>query len=115
MRSIRSLLGSSYRVPMQTNAVGLKLEGGLAVKTQLKDGHFTDPDPVPLEAARGAHIKDGVTTQEPFPDQETDAVMDVNWTTVPAANDPSQGTCATESECPLFLLILKWVLERSDM
>lgn len=92
MRSIRSLLGTSYRMSMQTNAVGLKLEGGLAVKTQFKDGHFTDPDPVPLEAVRGAHIKDGVTTQEPFPDQETDAVMDVNWTTVPAVpNDPSQG------------------------
>ena len=45
MRSLRSLLGSSYRIPMQTNANGadLVITGGLAVKTQLKDGHFTDP------------------------------------------------------------------------
>ncbi len=45
MRSIRSLLGNSYRISMQTNANGadLTISGGLAVKTQLKDGHFTDP------------------------------------------------------------------------
>jgi hypothetical protein len=94
MRSIRSLLGNSYRMMMQTNAnnADLVISGGLAVKTQLKDGHFTDPDPVPLEASRGAHIKDGVTTQEPFPDQETEAVMNANWASVLAVpGDASKG------------------------
>ncbi len=85
MRSIRSMLGLSYRIPMQTNAANLEIGGGIAVKTQMKDGHLTDPDPVPLEAARGAYIKDGITTQEPFQghegpaDPESDATMNTHW------------------------------------
>ena len=66
MRGLRSLLGPSYRLHMQTNATTLSVRGGIAVKTQFKDGHFTDPDPVPLEAVRGAFIDDGLCTQEPF-------------------------------------------------
>ena len=87
MRALRSLLGDSYRVRMQTNADDstLQVRGGIAVRTQMKDGYLTDPDPVPLEAARGAYIKDGVTTQEPFQghegpvDPESDATMNGNW------------------------------------
>ena len=54
MRSIRSQLGPSnpsdppsYRMYMQTNANNsmLQISGGLAVKTQLRGGIFSDPDP----------------------------------------------------------------------
>ena len=43
-------------MPMQTNAVGgvLHIGGGIAVRSQLFCGHWSDPDPVPLEAIRGA-------------------------------------------------------------
>ena len=89
MRSIYSRLGPSFRMPMQTNTIAfptLSIRGGIAVKTQLKDGHFTDPDPVPLEAVRGAYQKDGVSTQEPFTIQdETDEVeVRTAWKTWPA-------------------------------
>ncbi len=66
MRGLRSLLGPSYRLYMQTNATMLSVRGGIAVKTQFQDGYFSDPDPVPLEAVRGAYQGEGVCTQEPF-------------------------------------------------
>ena len=97
MRSIRSLLGPSYRMPMQTNADNstLQITGGLAVRTQLKDGYLADPDPVPLEAVRGAYIEDGVCTQEPFifPSQTSDdAAMNAGWASVQAdPGDASKG------------------------
>ena len=66
MRGLRSQLGPSYRLYMQTNATTLSVRGGIAVKTQFQDGYFSDPDPVPLEAVRGAYQEEGVCTQEPF-------------------------------------------------
>ena len=96
MRSIRSLLGPSYRMKMQTNAnnTTLEISGGLAVKSQLKAGHFSDSDPVPLEAMRGATEKFGVATQEPYVPQDGDkseAEQNNAWATVPAV-PPSLGT-----------------------
>ena len=93
MRGLRSLSGSSYRLHMQTNATALSVRGGIAVKTQLKDGHFTDPDPVPLEAVRGAFIEDGLCTQEPFVWDQSDTGMNAQWASVPAVpGDPSKGS-----------------------
>ena len=75
MRVIRSRLGdaetggSHYRYSMQTNASTnstLAMRGGIAVKTQMKGGFLSDPDPVPLEAIRGPYDVDGVTTEEPY-------------------------------------------------
>ena len=66
MRSIRSRLGWSYRMYMQTNANGFTnvISGGIAVKTQLRDKIvMMEPDPVPLEAfaclhyGRNLHIR----------------------------------------------------------
>ena len=74
----------------------LSITGGFAVKTQLRDKIvMMDPDPVPLEAVRGAYITDGIGTQEPFTADETDSGvngMNAAWTNVPAdPNDPSKG------------------------
>ena len=48
-----------YRLYMHTNATMLSVWGGIAVRTQFKDGYFSDPDPVPLEAVRGAYKFNG--------------------------------------------------------
>ena len=72
MRGLRSQLGPSYRLYMQTNATTLSVRGGIAVKTQFQEGYFSDPDPVPLEAVRGAYQEEGVCTQEPF-------TLDYQW------------------------------------
>jgi hypothetical protein len=93
MRSIRSQVGPGYQMPMRTNALALTVSGGIAVKTQFKDGHFTDPDPVPLEAVRGSYQVDGVCTQEPFTlDDSDDAGMTAAWFSIDAVpGDPSKG------------------------
>ena len=62
---------------MQTNAAGgvLHIGGGIAVRSQLFSGHWSDADPVPLEAIRGAaalpdpwrdHVSVDIDTQEPI-------------------------------------------------
>jgi hypothetical protein len=50
------LTAGEQGMPMQTNAVGsvLHIGGGIAIRGQLLSGHWSDPDPVPLEAIRGA-------------------------------------------------------------
>ena len=54
---VRSV-GSYYweGMPMRTTAVDnpLNIGGGIAVRSELVAGHYSDPDPVPLEAVRGA-------------------------------------------------------------
>jgi hypothetical protein len=93
MRSIRSQLGPSYQMPMRTNATSLTLSGGIAVKTQFKDGQFSDPDPVPLEAVRGSYQFNGITTQEPFTLSDSDdAGMTDAWFSIDAVpGDSSKG------------------------
>ena len=79
---------------MQTNAnnTTLQISGGLAVKTQLRSGLFSDPDPVPLEAVRGAYVKDGISTQEPFDIDENESAINGFWSSVQAVpGDPSKG------------------------
>ena len=100
MRVIRSRLGeaetggSDYRYSMQTSASSgshLVITGGIAVKTQMKGGFLSDPDPVPLEAIRGPHDIDGVTTEEPyanFQGNRNEAQLDADWET----NTPGEGT-----------------------
>jgi hypothetical protein len=73
---IRSVGSRFYTVneagmPMKTNAVGssLNIAGGIAVRSQLFHGFWSDPDPVPLEAIRGASVNVGYPdfdTQEPI-------------------------------------------------
>ena len=56
LRCIRSRFGSSgYSLSMRTGADGstLRLRGGVAVRSQIFSGWFSDPDPVPLESIRG--------------------------------------------------------------
>ena len=96
MRSIRSQLGPAYRLYMQTNATSLSVGGGIAVKTQFKDGFFSDPDPVPLEAVRGAYLFNGIYTQEPFTiekfDPNVETKMTAAWYSEQAVpGDPSKG------------------------
>ena len=51
-------IGSYYweGMPMRMSAAGstLNIGGGIAVRSELVAGHYSDPDPVPLEAIRGA-------------------------------------------------------------
>ena len=78
---------------MRTNAnnTTLQISGGLAVKTQLRSGIFSDPDPVPLEAVRGAYFKNGVCIQEPFGEQH-EHIINAAWASVDAVpGDPSKG------------------------
>ena len=93
MRSIRSRLGFSYQMSMQTNATALNITGGIAVKTQMRDHMIMmDPDPVPLEAVRGAYIWDGICTQEPFTQDVYDPGINAAWANVLAdPNDPAKG------------------------
>jgi hypothetical protein len=88
LRSIRSRLSgltdTNYRLYMQTNAASLSVHGGIAVKTQFKDGYFSDPDPVPLEAVRGAYQGNGICTEEPFKIGKSDTEMTAAWFSVPA-------------------------------
>ena len=53
-------------MPMQTNAVGsvLTIGGGIAVRSEVYAGYWSDPDPVPLEAVRGASAS--LDTSEPI-------------------------------------------------
>jgi hypothetical protein len=100
MRVIRSILGnaetglSPYRYSMQTSVSTnstLVIEGGIAVKTQMKGGFLSDPDPVPLEAIRGPYDVDGVTTEEPytnFQGNRSEAQIDAEWET----DTPGEGT-----------------------
>ncbi len=100
MRVIRSRLGaaetggSDYRYSMQTNASTnstLQMRGGIAVKTQMKGGFLSDPDPVPLEAIRGPYDVDGVTTEEPyenFQGNRSESQLDADWET----STPGEGT-----------------------
>ena len=89
MRVIRSRLGeaetggSPYRSSMQANATNsVVISGGIAVKTQLKSGWLSDPDPVPLEAIRGSYDQAGVTTEEPYISRDrNEAEMDQAWDT----------------------------------
>ena len=93
MRAIRSQLGPSYRLSMRTNATSLSVSGGVAVKTQFKDGYFSDPDPVPLEAVRGSYTLDGLCVQEPFTIRDGDeAGMTAAWNSILAVpGDGSKG------------------------
>jgi hypothetical protein len=71
------LTAGEQGMPMQTNAAGgvLHIGGGIAVRSQLFSGHWSDPDPVPLEAVRGAaalpnpwrdRVSVDMDTQEPI-------------------------------------------------
>ena len=55
IRCIRSRFGSAYSLSMRTAADGsnLHIGGGIAVRSQIFSGWFSDPDPVPLESIRG--------------------------------------------------------------
>ncbi len=89
MRVIRSRLGgaettnSDYRYSMRANATNsVVISGGIAVKTQLKSGWLSDPDPVPLEAIRGSYDRAGVTTEEPYISRDrNEAETDQAWET----------------------------------
>ena len=99
MRVIRSRLGeaetggSPYQYSMQTSASTtstLRIEGGIAVKTQMKGGFLSDPDPVPLEAIRGPYDVDGVSTEEPyanFQGNRSESQIDADW----ESNTPGEG------------------------
>jgi hypothetical protein len=73
---VRSVGSRFYAVndagmPMKMNAVGssLNIGGGIAVRSELFAGFWSDPDPVPLEAVRGASVNVGspdFDTQEPI-------------------------------------------------
>jgi hypothetical protein len=52
-RCVRSRYGSLVRLPMKIDALTLEIHGGIAVRSQIYPGWFSDPDPVPLEAIRG--------------------------------------------------------------
>ena len=78
---VRSVGSRFYTVtdagmPMKTNAVGslLHIGGGIAVRSELISGHWSDPDPVPLEAIRGAYGGD-LDTQEPISSSHGDWQM----------------------------------------
>ena len=94
---IYSQLGPSYPLYMQTNATTLSVRGGIALKTQFQDGYFSDPDPGPLEAVRGAYQEEGVCTQEPFTlerqwNEANEAAARAAWYSVPAdPGDASKG------------------------
>jgi len=49
IRCIRSRFGSAYSLSMRTAADGsnLHIGGGIAVRSQIFSGWFSDPDPVP--------------------------------------------------------------------
>ncbi len=55
LRCIRSRYGSLFPLAMQVNADGsaLEISGGIAIRSQIFGGWFSDPDPVPLESVRG--------------------------------------------------------------
>ena len=83
-------------LPMQTNAVGSQLQigGGIAVRSQLFGGRWSDPDPVPLEAIRGAtrvpvgfDFSVDIDTQEPISDFD-----DPNWQMPLLAAETAGGT-----------------------
>ncbi len=68
-------LAGEQGMSMQTNAVGsvLHIGGGIAVRSQLFGGRWSDADPVPLEAIRGAtrvpvgfDFSVDIDTQEPI-------------------------------------------------
>ena len=52
--------------PMSTNSSGstLQIEGGIAVLAQMVPGHYSEADPVPLEAIRGPRSKSGFLNWE---------------------------------------------------
>jgi hypothetical protein len=106
MRAIGSQV--RYQVSMRTNATSLSIAGGVAVKTQFKDGYFSDPDPVPLEAVRGPYIRAGLCTQEPFT-QRNDSELPFLWTnTLAVPGQPSKGNLrkrVAESVIPVNLNI----------
>jgi hypothetical protein len=60
-RTIHNRWGSLSSFPMttaSTNGGTLEMSGGIAVITEMKAGHWTDPDPTPLEAWRGGYNSD---------------------------------------------------------
>ena len=72
IRCVRNVFGA-VRLPMITSATVLEIQGGIAVRGQMRYGAFSDPDPVPLEAIRGKYTRpDGVSppmsmwTWEPY-------------------------------------------------
>ena len=114
---VRSV-GSKYndaRMAMQTNAAGsvLNIGGGIAVRGQLLGGYWSDPDPVPLEAIRGAtrpagpgfSISVDIDTQEPVADWD-----DPKWNMplLPAETEPGMSTLydrVKKSVIPLSLSV----------
>jgi hypothetical protein len=56
IRCVRNVFGEAVRLPMSTNAVTLNIEGGVAVRAQMRPGWVSDPDPVPFEAVRGRYV-----------------------------------------------------------
>ena len=68
---------------MQTNANNsiIVISGGIAVKTQLKDGIFYRIlIPFRLRPSAVLTSSDGICTQEPFTTEENDPAMNAAWT-----------------------------------
>ena len=54
MRSNKNRIGLNVRYPMQEDASGnLVIGGGIAVRSQIKYGGMSDPEPVPLDGGEG--------------------------------------------------------------
>ncbi|HEY5743079.1 MAG TPA: hypothetical protein VIS99_11110, partial [Terrimicrobiaceae bacterium] len=67
VRNNKNRIAPSARYPMRKEASGsLVVEGGIAVRSQIKDGSLSDPEPVPLDAARGPYRRGAQDTNEPL-------------------------------------------------
>jgi hypothetical protein len=68
MRSNKNRVAASVRYPMKEGAAGsLVIGGGISVRSQIRDGKMSDPDPVPLEGVRGPFRKNAQNeTNEPL-------------------------------------------------
>ena len=67
MRSNKNRIGPNVRYPMQKDASGdLVIGGGIAVRSQIKYGGMSEPEPVPLDGARGPYRHGAQETNEPL-------------------------------------------------
>ena len=67
MRSNKNRIGPNVRYPMHKDASGdLVIGGGIAVRSQIKYGGMSEPEPVPLDGARGPYRHGAQETQEPL-------------------------------------------------
>jgi hypothetical protein len=67
MRSNKNRIGINVRYPMQKDASGnLVIGGGIAIRSQIKYGGMSEPEPVPLDGARGPYRHGAQETNEPL-------------------------------------------------